>query len=101
MNEAQLETRLRLQQRLNAVRSHSDALGPLDLHAAMSAIRGEADCGGLPALEGLAQLSARLALLPGCRVAMAACLDYADDALGAQTPAEQQAVLAAVVVRLH
>lgn len=90
-----------LQLRLHDIRTRAAALSPLDIHARMDAIRGTADRAGLHAMEGLARLSAQLALLPGCRVATHACLDHAEDALAARTQAEQQAVLAAVAARLH
>lgn len=89
-----------LQGRLHDLRSRADRLSPLDIHARMDAIRVEADRGGLSAIEGLARLSAQLALLPGCRVATRACLDHAPDALGASTTSERQAILAAVALRL-
>ena len=90
-----------LQRRLHDIRSRAEALSPLDIHVRMDAIRGEADRAGLHAMEGLARMSAQLALLPGCRVATRACLDHASDAIGAASPAERQAVLAAVALRLN
>ncbi|GLR47589.1 hypothetical protein [Sphingomonas astaxanthinifaciens] len=90
-----------LQRRLHDIRSRAEALSPLDIHARMDAIRGEADRAGLHAMEGLARMSAQLALLPGCRVATRACLDHASDAIGAASPAERQAILAAVALRLN
>jgi hypothetical protein len=87
--------------RLTDLRSSAERLSPLDIHARMDAIRAEADRAGLHALEGLASLSAQLALLPGCRVRTGACLDHAADALAARTAAERQAVLAVVATRLH
>ena len=90
-----------LQQRLHDLRTRAQRLSPLDIHARMDAIRGRADRAGLHAMEGLARLSSQLALLPGCRVATTACLDHAEDALAASTPAEHQAILAAVATRLH
>ncbi|GAA3999286.1 hypothetical protein [Sphingomonas humi] len=90
-----------LQQRLHDLRTRAQRLSPLDIHARMDAIRGCADQAGLHAMEGLARLSSQLALLPGCRVATTACLDHAEDALAARTPAEHQAILAAVATRLH
>jgi hypothetical protein len=90
-----------LQRRLHEIRARAAALSPLDIHARMDAIRGQADRAGLHAMEGLARLSSQLALLPGCRMATNACLDHAEDALAARTSAERQAVLAAVATRLH
>jgi hypothetical protein len=90
-----------LQRRLHDIRSRAAALSPLDIHARVDAIRGEADRAGLHAMEGLARLSSQLALLPGCRVATHACLEHADVALAARTREEHQAVLAAVAARLH
>ena len=90
-----------LQRRLHDIRARAAALSPLDIHARMDAIRGTADRLGLQAMEGLARLSSQLALLPGCRVATSACLAHAEDALAARTPAEHQAILAAIATRLH
>ena len=90
-----------LQLRLHDIRARAEALSPLDIHARMDAIRGTADRAGLHAMEGLAHLSSQLALLPGCRIATHACLDHAEDALAARSPAEREAVLAAVAARLH
>lgn len=90
-----------LHQRLRDLRARAERLSPLAIHARMDAIRAEADRGGFDALEGLARLSAQLALLPGCRVATGACLDHAAEALAARTAAERQAVLAAIATRLH
>ena len=90
-----------LRQQLHELRRVSPALSPLAIHARLDAIRAEAGRGGFDALEGLAHLSAQLALLPGCRVRTRACLDHAADALAAQTEAEKHAVLAAVAARLH
>jgi hypothetical protein len=101
MRESLDDLRHDLQRRLHDIRTRADALSPLDIHARMDAIRGEADRAGLHAIEGLAHLSSQLALLPGCRVATATCLDRAGDALGAQSAAERQAVLAAIAMRLN
>ena len=90
-----------LRRRLADLRARAERLSPLDIHCRMDAIRAEADRAGLHALEGLANLSAQLALLPGCRVRTTACLDHAADALAARTATERQAVLAAVATRLH
>jgi hypothetical protein len=90
-----------LQLQLRDIRSRADALSPLDIHARMDAIRGEADRAGLHVMEGLARYSSQLALLPGCRVATQACLDHASDALAAASAAEHQAVMAAIAVRLN
>ncbi|WP_300973189.1 hypothetical protein [Sphingomonas sp. LHG3406-1] len=101
MDDSLDDLRHELQQRLHDIRTRAAALSPLDIHARMDDIRGAADRAGLHAMEGLAHLSSQLALLPGCRVATRACLDHADDALAARTPAERQAVLAAIATRLH
>jgi hypothetical protein len=101
MGDSVGDLRLELQRRLHDIRTRAEALSPLDIHARMDAIRGDAGRGGLHAMEGLARLSSQLALLPGCRVATHACLDRAEDALAARTSAEHQAVLAAVAARLH
>ena len=90
-----------LQLCLRDIRTRAEALSPLDIFSRMDAIRGAADRAGLHAMEGLARMSAQLALLPGCRVATHACLDHAEAALAARSPMEREAVLAAVATRLH
>jgi hypothetical protein len=101
MNDSLGDLHHELQLRLHDIRARAGALSPLDIHARMDAIRGTADRAGLHAMEGLARLSAQLALLPGCRVATHACLDHAADALAARSSSEGEAVLAAVATRLH
>ncbi len=101
MSDSVADLHHELQLRLHDIRARATRLSPLDIHARMDAIRGAADRAGLHAMEGLARLTAQLALLPGCRVATSACLDHAEDALAARTQAEHQAILAAVATRLH
>lgn len=101
MDQSIADVSQHLQQRLIAIRGRAARLSPMDMHAAMDAIRSEADRGGLHAMAGLAAMSAQLALLPGCRITTGICLDHAGDALAASTRAEEEAVLAAVAARLH
>jgi hypothetical protein len=90
-----------LRQRLRDLDGRAERLSPLDIHARMDAIRDLAVRDGLGGLEDLARCSAQLALLPGCRVAMAECLSHVGDALAADSPGQREAVLAAVAIRLH
>ncbi|HVF83894.1 MAG TPA: hypothetical protein VM913_06965 [Sphingomicrobium sp.] len=92
---------LELRRCLRDLHGRADRLSPLDIHARMDAIRDLAARDGLGGLEELARRSAQLALLPGCRVAVAECLSHVDDAVAAISPQQRQAVLAAVAVRLH
>ena len=63
-------------------------LSPLDIYNRMDAIREVAAANGLKALEGLAQCSAQLALMPGHRIATASCLEHMDEALESERPPE-------------
>ena len=67
----------------------------------MDAIRQLAAINGLAALEGLARHSAQLALLPGHRVAMHACLEHVDEAIDSHSTSDRTTILAALAVRLH
>ena len=87
--------------RVAEIREAGPRLSPLDLHARMDAIRQLAAAHGLAALEGLAQCSAQLALLPGHRVAMHSCLEHVDEALDSRSDGDCTAILAALAVRLH
>ena len=87
--------------RLAEIRTRADRLSPLDMYRRMDAIRDEAGRAGLCALEGLAGRSAQLALLPGCRVTVPACLVHAGDAAASGSATDRQTILAAVAVRMH
>jgi hypothetical protein len=87
--------------RLADIRTRADRLSPLDICRRMDAIRAEASRAGLSAVEGLASRSAQLALLPGCRVTVPACLAHAADAIASGSPADRQTILAAVAVRIQ
>lgn len=87
--------------RIADISSRAERLSPMDMYARMDEIRDLAARGGMAALEGLASRSAQLALLPGCRVALKGCLERMDDARASACPADRQAILAAVAVRLH
>ena len=76
-------------------------LSPMDIYARMDAIRETAAANGLQALEGLAQCSAQLALMPGHRIATASCLEHMDEALESDSATDCQTILAALAVRLH
>ena len=87
--------------RVAEIRDAGLRLSPLDLHTRMDAIRQLAVAHGLAALEGLANCSAQLALLPGHRVAVASCLEHVDEALDSRSTSDCTAILAALAVRLH
>jgi len=87
--------------RLAEIRTRADRLSPLDMYRRMDAIRDEAGRAGLTALEGLASRSSQLALLPGCRVTVPACLNHAADAVASGSAADRQTILAAVALRTH
>jgi len=101
MPETLKQVRRELDQRLFEIRKGANRLSPLDIHTRLNAIRDLAGRNGMTALEGLAAHSARVALLPGCRVAVQHCLAHMDEALDSRSPADRQAILAAVAVRLH
>ena len=87
--------------RVAEIRDAGPRLSPLDLHARMDAIRQLAAVHGVSALESLARCSAQLALLPGHRIAMQACLEHVDEALDCRSANDCTAMLAALAVRLH
>ena len=87
--------------RVAEIRSAGSRLSPLDLHAKMDAIRQLAADHGLEALEGLARRTAQMALLPGHRVRLGACLEHVGEALESRSSGDRTAILAAVAVRLH
>lgn len=101
MDDSLKDVRLQLGTRLADLRARAERLSPLDVHQRMDAIRDLAAHHGLAAMEGLARFSAQHALLPGHRVATLACLEHADEALDSHSPADTQAILAALAVRLH
>ena len=87
--------------RVAEIRAGGPRLSPLDLHVRMDAIRQLAVEHGLSALEGLARCSAQLALLPGHRVAVDACLEHVEEALDSRSDRDCAKILAALAVRLH
>ena len=101
MSESLDQLRHDLGLRLADIQTRADRLSPLDIYRRMDAIRDEASRAGLGAVEALASRSAQLALLPGCRVTVPACLAHAGDALASGAPADRQAILAAVALRMH
>lgn len=93
--------RLQVASRVGEIRKRGARLSPIDLHCRMDAIRQLAAEHGLAALEGLARCSAQLALLPGHRIAMTACLEHVDEALDSRSEADCNTILAALAARLH
>lgn len=93
--------RLQISEAIADIQKRAARLSPMDIYAQMDAIREVAAANGLRALEGLAQCSAQLALMPGHRVATGACLEHMGEALGSESPADCQTILAALAVRLH
>jgi hypothetical protein len=93
--------RAQIATRVSEIRSSGSRISPLDLHARLDAIRQLAVDHGLGALESLARTSARIALLPGNRIAMQSCLAHVEDALDSHSPGDGNAILAALAVRLH
>ena len=83
------------------LRARGPRLSQRDLHGRMDAIRVTAAKHGLIALEGLAHLSARRALLPGHRTALSPCLDQMEAALDSRSGRDCTTLLAALAVRLH
>jgi hypothetical protein len=90
-----------LGERIANIQRTAARLSPLDVYQRMDEIREMAAANGMAALERLAQCSAQLALLPGHRVATASCLEHFGEALDSESPADCQAILAALAVRLH
>ena len=95
------QLRAELGSRLTEIRDRADRLSPLDIYRRMDIIREEAGNAGLFAVEGLAHRSAQLALLPGCRVTVPACLEHVADALASGSAEDRQTILAAVALRMH
>ena len=95
------QVRKQLGKRIAEIHIRAARLSPMDIHAQMDAIRSIAASNGLAALEGLAQCSAQLALLPGHRVATRCCLEHMEEALGSNSAADRTTILAALAVRLN
>ena len=95
------QVRMQVASRIAEIREAGPRLSPLDLHARMDAIRQIAFDHGLAALEGLARYSAQFALLPGRRVTMQSCLEHIDEAIDSHSPADCNAILAALAIRLR
>ena len=93
--------RNRIGECLAEIGKRADRLSPLDIHARMDAIREIAAANGMAALESLAHRSAQLALLPGHRIATRCCLEHMDEAINSRVPADSNAILAALALRLH
>jgi hypothetical protein len=93
--------RNRIGECLAEIGKRADRLSPLDIHARMDAIRQIAAANGMAALESLAHRSSQLALLPGHRVATRCCLEHMDEAMDSLVPADSNAILAALALRLH
>ena len=93
--------RTQISARIAEIQERATRLSPIDLYARMDAIREIAARNGLAALEGLAQRSSQLALLPGHRIAVRSCLEHVDDALGSSSPGDCTTILAALAARLH
>ena len=93
--------RLQISEAIAEIQKRAARLSPMDIYARMDAIREAAAANGLKALEGLAQCSAQLALMPGHRVATRSCLEHMDEALESESATDCQTILAALAVRLH
>ena len=93
--------RLQISEAIAEIQKRAARLSPLDIYNRMDAIREVAAANGLKALEGLAQCSAQLALLPGHRISTRSCLEHMDEALESESPTDCQTILAALAVRLH
>lgn len=87
--------------RLAEIRNAGPRISRLDLHSRMDGIRQLAAINGLAALESLARSTAQRALLPGHRMAMRTCFEHIDEALDSNSPADTNAILAALAIRLH
>ena len=90
-----------LGERIAELQSRVPSLKPGDIAARMDAIRSLAAEHGMAALEGLADWSAHHAMMPGCRVATASCLEHIEAALDSDSPADRTTILAALALRLH
>lgn len=95
------EVRLQVTSRVAEIREAGPRMSPLDLYAKMDAIRQLAVANGLATLEGLTRCSTQLALLPGHRIAVQACLEHVDEALDSRSATDCDTILAALAVRLH
>jgi hypothetical protein len=93
--------RLQVATRVAEIRDAGPRLSPLDLYAKMDAIRQLAVANGLTTLERLSRCSTQLALLPGHRTAIHACLEHVEEALDSQSATDCETILAALAVRLH
>jgi hypothetical protein len=93
--------RLQVATRVAEIRDAGPRLSPLDLYAKMDAIRQLAVANGLTTLEHLSRCSTQLALLPGHRTAIHACLEHVEEALDSQSATDCETILAALAVRLH
>ena len=93
--------RLQVAARVAEIRDGGPHLSPLDLYAKMDAIRQLAVANGLTTLERLSRCSTQLALLPGHRTAIHACLEHVEEALDSRSATDCEAILAALAVRLH
>jgi hypothetical protein len=90
-----------LGERIAELQLRVPSLKPSDIAARMDAIRAMAAEHGLAALEGLADWSAHHAMMPGCKTATSCSLEHMATALDSESPADREAVLAALAVRLH
>jgi len=93
--------RLQISEAIAEIQKRATRLSPMDIYSRMDAIREVAAANGFKALEGLAQCSAQLALMPGHRIATRSCLEHMDEALESESPGDCQTILAALAVRLH
>lgn len=91
----------RLGERIAELEQRAGRMKQADIRARMDAIRTLAAEHGMSALEGLADYSARHAMMPGHRQATRTALDHMDDALKATSSQDRQTILAAIAQRLH
>jgi hypothetical protein len=87
--------------RIAEIREAGPRISPMELYSKMDAIRQLAVANGLATLEGLANCSAQMALLPGHRVSVQSCLEHVDEAIESRSSADCQTILAALAARLH
>ena len=90
-----------LGERIAEIQRGAARLSAMDIYRRMDEIRQVAAANGMVALEGLAQCSAQLALLPGHRVGLRCCLEHVGDALDSDSPSDSTTILAALAARLH
>ena len=95
------DARTRIGERIADIEARMPRLAPRAIHRRMDAIRTMAAAHGLLALEGLADYGAHHAMLPGCKAATRACLDHMRAAMDGQSPADREAVLASLAMRIH